>query len=743
MKTFFEKLQQLGKMQTDEIWGGLVATLVALPSAIAFGVAIYAPLGSKNVAVGALAGVIGTVVLGLIVPFIGGTKRLITAPCAPAAALLSAFVINYVSVPSSATLAIIMLIIIGVLTGIFQIIFGIFRFGGFAQHIPYPVISGFLTGVGLFIIIGQVPKFLGITENISSYLATISFSLWHWQSVFIGLMTILAMIIAPRLTHKVPTAIFGIVTGMLVYLVLSIFNPELRSSTNNRFVIGPLFSDELGIVDSILLRWQYAGNISWAMVKPIIDNAFILAVLLSIDTIKTCVVLGVMTASRYNPNRELIGQGIGNIFSAILGGIPGAGVAGATIVNHSANAKTSVSGFLVGVFSLIAILVFGGLIQWVPISSLAAILIVVGIRMIDKKSLRWILQKDTRTDFFIALVVVVTALSSSLINATIVGVLLSAVLFLREQIHHSVVRHYSTGSKTFSRRIRSLDDMQILYKHGHLIVVIELEGSLFFGTANQLSLVLEKAIAKSEFLLLDFRRVQSMDLSAVRVFETIRKQFSQKGGQVIFSHLPTSMPNGRNLRQYFEQLGLLENKNDPSKFVRFFGERDEALEWIEDALLTKYRVDYEPERILELREMEIFNHRKEETLFNLEVLMEKLHFKKGEVIYTQGAHGDELYLIRSGTVRVSMNIHDKNIYHYTFGRGDFFGEASFFDNSTRLTEAVARENTEIFSLSRKDFESFADEHPRCASNLLEGLASVLARRLRFSNARLRSIEEIQ
>ena len=187
---------KLLKPEAGDFWGGLAAMLVALPSAIAFGVAIYSPLGASYVAQGALAGILGVVALGLIAPALGGTNRLITAPCAPAAAVLSAFAIEFMYGGGSIESALLMVSMLGLLAGLLQIFFGTLRLGQLIKYMPYPVVSGYLSGVGLIIIASQVPKFLGAQKDIHFWESLAAPELWKWQSMLVGAVTIGVMIAA-------------------------------------------------------------------------------------------------------------------------------------------------------------------------------------------------------------------------------------------------------------------------------------------------------------------------------------------------------------------------------------------------------------------------------------------------------------------------------------------------------------------------------------------------------------------
>src|SRR5450759_2513369 len=205
---------------SGEIWGGLAAMLGALPSAIAFGVTIFAPLGGSYAAAGAVAGILGATVLGLVSPMLGGTNRLITTPCAPAAAVLSGFAIQMVAQNTPPDSIVLMIGLIGLLTGVIQITFGAIGLGRLIKYMPYPVVSGYLSGVGLIIIISQIPRLLGVPKDTRFWDALVSPSLWQWQGIIVGTVTVIVRVAAPKLTKAVPAAIIALACGVLAYFGL-------------------------------------------------------------------------------------------------------------------------------------------------------------------------------------------------------------------------------------------------------------------------------------------------------------------------------------------------------------------------------------------------------------------------------------------------------------------------------------------------------------------------------------------
>jgi sulfate permease, SulP family len=729
---------KIGKPENlaGDFWGGLAAMLVALPSAIAFGVTIYAALGGTFAAYGALAGILGTTALGLVASLAGGTKRLITAPCAPAAAVLSAFAIQQVALGTPDATILLLLVVLALMTGVLQMIFGFVGLGGLIKYMPYPVVSGYLSGVGLIIIGSQVPKFLGAPTSATLWHALSAPATWLWQSVVVGIVTVAVMVLAPRVTKAVPAAILALLAGTGSYFGLSLIDPAMLVLDNNPLVIGAMGGSGGGFTEGMAARWHGVQGMGLGDLRNLLVPALTLAVLLSIDTLKTCVVLDALTRSRHDSNRELIGQGLGNVTAGLIGGMPGAGQMGATMVNMSSGAVSRMSGVIEGALALLAFLLLGKLIAWVPVAALAAILIVVGIRMIDRHSFQFLKSRNTIFDFAVILAVVTVALTVGLIPASATGVVLAIVLFIREQIGGQVVRRKVYGNQSFSKQIRLHDDMTILEQRGDQAVIFELQGSLFFGTANQLYTSLEPEIKARKYILLDMARVQTIDVTAAHMLEQIRDMMAEKGGFLVFAKLPYNLPSGRDMQQYIDQMGLAPYKSA----ARIFDELDGAQEWVENRILKEAALERAEEKLLDLNELGLFKGRKEETLAALELRLDKRSVKAGEKIFARGDAGDELYLIRKGSVRIMLTLAGDKAHHVSsFGRGDFFGEMAFLDGDARSADAIAFTDVDLFVLSRKTFDAFADEHKKASLKLMEGLASTLASRLRYANTELRAL----
>ena len=265
-------------------------------------------------------------------------------------------------------------------------------------------------------------------------------------------------------------------------------------------------------------------------------------------------------------------------------------------------------------------------------------------------------------------------------------------------------------------------------------MIVELQGSLFFGTAHQLYLALEPEIGPRTYVVLSMRRVQFLDLTATHVLEQIKDRLERVGAYLIFTDIPRGLPSGLKMKRYLRDVGLLR----ASGRALAFRQLDEALEWIERQLLVAEAFPGDNEGPpLELAELEQLLGWKPGTLGNLADLLEARHFPAGSRVFTAGMPGGDLVFIRRGTLRVEMPIAKKDVWHIgTFGRGDFIGEMGFLDSQRRSSDALALTDTDCFILSRARFDAAGGP---AAADIFEGLARVLAMRLRFTNKELRAL----
>ena len=726
----------------DDLWGGLAAMLVALPSSIAFGVLVYSAIGNEYVGAGALAGIIGAAALGVIAPIFGRTSGLISAPCAPAAAVLSALVVGLVGDVQGFTPADVLslMALTVIFSALLQVLYGVIGGGRLIKFVPYPVVSGYMSGVGVIIALGQIPKLFGLDKGTPLIKGLVSPELWRWQGLVVGLITIAVMITTPKITRKVPAAILGLLGGVIAYFILALFSSGLMELQGNPLIIGPIKASG-SFFGAVADRLTSLLSLNLLSIQTILVPALTLSVLLSIDTLKTCVVLDALTRSRHKSDRELIGQGIGNMVSFLTGGIPGAGTMGPTLINVTSGGRTPRSGIIEGVLVVMTLLLLGRLFAWVPIGALAGILLVISYRMFDwRNMLRLLRYPAGRLDFAVIAFVILVAVTVDLIAASGVGIALAILLFIRDQIRGSVIRRKRGLDQVSSKTSRLDAEREVLNEHGDEAVFCELQGNLFFGTTDQLFTQLETDLRTKRYILLDMRRVQSMDYTAAHLFEQMQVQLEERGGRLLFTGMATGLHDQRDFERYLAQLGVVRQGGGG---VMVSETLDSALEWMEDRILEAYNIAQEDSaQPFELKDFELFRKFDEKTMRGLAACVTEMSVPQGQKVVSQGDPGDKIYLVRRGSVRILLPLKGGTPYHLaTIGQGDFFGELSFIDGSIRSADVEAKVQTDLYVLSRSRLNEQSHSDPVFGVQVFARLALAIAKRLRHTDAELQGLEE--
>jgi SulP family sulfate permease len=724
------------------MWGGLAAMLVALPSSVAFGILVYTAFGQEYAGQGAMAGLLGAAAIGIAAPLIGRTGGLISAPCAPAAAILTALITGMISGANGSPLepaSIMPLMALTVLlSALFQTLYGIIGGGRLIKFIPFQVVSGFLSGVGLLIAIGQLPKLLGLPSGLNLAQGMLSPELWKWQGLVVGIVTMAVMALAPLATGKIPAAILGLFAGIVTYFCMSLFSPGLLELHGNPLIIGPLQTSG-SFLESVTAQAHSLLKIDFTSLNLVLIPALTLSILLSIDTLKTCVGLDALTRSRHDSNQELIGQGFGNLASFLAGGIPGSGTMGPTLVNVTSGGRTPRSGVIEGVFVVLALVFLSRLIAWVPIGSLAGILLMIAWRMFDKNMFRLLRYPAGRLDFCVIAGVVLVALTVDLIAASGVGVAMAILLFIRDQVRGSVIRRKSCLNQMSSKTRRLPAEREILNRDGDQAVFCELQGNLFFGTTDQLFSQLEPDLRTCRFLLLDMRHVQSLDYSAVHLFEQMHAQLAERGGQLLFSGMPSGVLEQRDFERYLAQMGLVREGDG----VMITETRDSALEWMEERILEAAGyIRTGEENLLELKDFRLFREFNDQELTALEACVSELTLRQGEKVFRSGDQGDELFLVRRGILRVLLPLEGGKYHHlFTICQGGVIGELAFLDRGVRSVDVEARVETDLYALSRSRFNELARANAAIGVQVFARLALSIAESLRQTDAELSILEE--
>ncbi|NNE37835.1 MAG: SLC26A/SulP transporter family protein, partial [Gammaproteobacteria bacterium] len=552
-------------------------------------------------------------------------------------------------------------------------------------------------------------------------------------------VTICVMVLAPRITKKVPAAILGLFAGIISYFILGIFNPGMMALTGNNLIIGPIQSSA-SFTDTVSGRFSSILQIRMDDLKMVIYSAMALSVLLSIDTLKTCVVLDALTKNRHNSNRELFGQGIANLASFASGGMAGAGTMGPTLVNVTSGGRKPASGIAEGILVILAILALSPLIAWVPIAALAGILLVVAFNMFEWSAFGLLKHKETRFDFAVIAAVVIVAETMGLIQASATGIGLAILLFIRDQIRGSVLRRKFTLCEISSKTQRLESEREILKSNGENAAVVDLQGNLFFGTTDQLFTELDQDLKTRKWMLFDLRRVQSLDYTAAHLFTLMEERLDERGGDLLFCGLPSTLNSRQDLYKYMKRVGLI---SDSGIGIRIFETRDSAIEWMENQILEDHGwLNTSVDPALDIEDIELLRQLDQETIDSLKGCIKEMTVKPGEKIFSQGDQGDEIFLLRRGVVRILLPLRGGKFHHLaTFIRGDYFGEMAFLDKGARSADAVAKTECELYMLSREEFNKQVYQNPVMGVQVFARLALAVSLRLRETDIELRGNED--
>ncbi|MCE1187817.1 MAG: cyclic nucleotide-binding domain-containing protein, partial [Ignavibacteria bacterium] len=303
----------------------------------------------------------------------------------------------------------------------------------------------------------------------------------------------------------------------------------------------------------------------------------------------------------------------------------------------------------------------------------------------------------------------------------------------------SVIRKKILGNQIFSKKIRLESDLVTLQKKGEQTIILQLQGQLFFGTTDQLLSELEPFLSKCRFVVLDMKRVQSVDYTAAHLMQQLKDRLKKNGAHLVITSIPLSLPTGQNVRSYLEDLGLHERNT-----LKFFGDLSSGLEWIEENILEEERGEENvKERKLDLKQIEFFKNFPDKYLSEIRKIVNETHYNTGEEIFHAGDESDEMYFIRRGNVRIMMPLEQGGSHHLiTFASGAVFGDMSFLDKAHRSARAVAEDEVDLFVLSRDRFDKLVAVHPEIGGMVFERLAKTITARLRQSNIELKAQQEL-
>ncbi|MGE0861377.1 MAG: SLC26A/SulP transporter family protein [Gammaproteobacteria bacterium] len=711
----------LARPTAGDAWGALAATAILLPQAMAFGVTLFTASGA-DAASGAYAGLVTTAALCLLSGLFGGAPGVISAPTGPALVLLgsAAAALSAAGLRGSDLLLGIAAVVMA--AGALQFAIGLAGGGKLVKYIPSSVISGFMTGSAILMIKSQV-KALG------AHGLDAAWSGWRWLPAAVALVTIVGVKLAPRLLPRLPGPIAGLALGTLAFHALVALHGGPPPAA---WLIGRLAGFR---TDSLGLPLDGLAALPWTLILP---SAAALAVLAALNTLLAAVIADASTGLRHDARRALMGGGLGLVASALAGGIGGSGTTGATVIAvHSGGTRWVAA--LIGALFLLLTAFAGDAGRVLPIGALAGVIIAVALDIADRDILAWARRGGTRQEAMIAVLVTVITVGYDLITAIGAGVAIAILLFIREQVSAPIVARRSTAREVRSLRARPESERLLIEQHGERIVLFELRGNLFFGTADRLMDELGAALAGPNWVVLHLRKVTAIDLTAIKLLQQIANRLQDAGGELVFCELHAEAGIGES----FEDALRAVSDRLAKRPVRTFNGRDEALEYAEDALLDALQHAHaHGDSRVAFAANAIARHLSPAQVANLEARLTTQTLAAGATLFAEGEPGEELYIVIRGRVEILLRTsahHHKRLAVY--GAGSFFGELALLKRGPRAGLAVATQDSELLALSRETFERLKQDDPALAIALLTALCETLVNIQRWSTRELQRLSE--
>jgi len=513
-----------------DIFGGITAGIVALPLALAFGIQAFGGIDDPAASsMGALAGLVGATLLGFFASLCGGTHSQISGPTGPmtviSASLISA---AWASSNGDFSSVLIAMSLAGLFCGLFQILFGVLRIGKYVKYIPYPVLSGFMSGIGVIIILQQIYPLIGLKAPVKVVDMVIKFpqivsSGISVTALLLGAASVVIIYLFPKITKKVPSTLVALIVVTVASLFLKL---------DEKLIIGTIPS---GLPKPFFLKDGLdLSGVDWATVlKASIVPGVTLACLGSIDTLLTSVVADNITKTKHNSNQELIGQGIGNAVAGLFCGLPGAGATMRTVVNVRSGGRNRISGMIHSILLLSILLGLGSLVKFVPLSVLAGILITVGISIIDFRGFKD-LRRVPKEDAFVLLVVFLMTVFVDLLTAVGVGMVIACILFM-VRMGKLVESTYQTSdcTKEAYSEVSWEDDPQ--FEEHHKVFIKHLEGPVFFGNVNSFKDMMQSVPDDTKTVVIRMKKVDYLDQSGLYALETAIEDLQARGITVLLT----------------------------------------------------------------------------------------------------------------------------------------------------------------------------------------------------------------
>ncbi|WP_314005309.1 sulfate permease [Gemella morbillorum] len=521
---FFSVMKNYTREQfIKDIVAGLIVAIIALPLSIAL--AIASGVNPEQ-------GLYTAIIAGFFISFLGGSRVQIGGPTAAFVVIIYGIIAEH-GIPG--------LIIATLLAGVMLILMGLFHFGDLIKFIPKTITIGFTLGIAIGIVVGQIKDFLGLNmgavpaEFLTKLVAYIhNLGSINYITLAIGILALLIQIFWSKVSKKIPGSLVAII---VTTLLVAIFKLPVKT-------IGDLYTIKAGLPSFSM------PVLSFSLVREMILPAFTIAMLAAIESLLSAVVSDGMIGSKHKSNAELVGQGVGNILSALFGGIPATGAIARTAANVKNGGRTPVAGMVHALTLLLILLFLMPYASYIPMSCLAAILIIVGYNMSGWRTFVRIIKTAPKSDIAVLIITFLLTLFFDLVIAIEFGMVLAAFLFLKRMSDIAEVRQWTYIGSSEEEKLSEDIDLKYVPKN---TIVYEVFGALFFGAANVFTSF--KHEEGKNVLILRMRNVPVMDISGVEALEEILETCKKRNLTLILSHVNEQPYHAMEKAGFVEKIG--------------------------------------------------------------------------------------------------------------------------------------------------------------------------------------------
>jgi sulfate permease, SulP family len=724
-----------------EAGAGISAAFVLVAMMLPLGFIAFAPLGDYAVEAGLRAALAAAIFGNLTAIVLSGALLPNEVPRASSVFLFAAFVLRIATdgqLRASPTQGVVEILYLAALclalTGIIQIAFGMLRLGNIARFVPYPVVAGLMSGLAISLVLYELPEVLG-THGGGGGEEAAHHGVNGW-TLLVALVTIVVFVLVRRRWPSLPSKLIGLAAGTAVSVVIT----QVIGGD-----VGPRvpFLGKVPTPDALLPVLSGDGiALAVRFGYDLVVTALAIAVVGSLDSLLAAV--GEQDGpldTAHHPNRLLMALGCGNLVSSFFGGVPVAYSSHHALTTHHAGGRKLISS-IATTTTLVLLLLYGApLLQLIPVAALSAMMLVIAVGLIDRWAGSTIDrvrrgQYDSELMVNIALVLLVAGVTVAfgLVAAVVTGLILSMGLFLAV-MNRSLIRSITTGATRGSRRVYPPEQASLLRVEGHHIKMVELDGAIFFGTADRLAFEAMRAATGAQFLIIDLRRVTMIDASGALMLQKLTRLLDDQGVKLLLAHISATSKLGRAL----QGAGVFTQRHHAD----WFDDADRALEWAEHRLLEQAKV-WDDDHELAIGEFALLKGLSADELQFMKPYLDRQLFPARAALYHEGQLGDRLYLLAKGAVSIVAEDPEAKGKHrrvVTLAPGVIFGESAMIEGGTRSVTAIAEGEVVTYSLSRSNLEAIHVRDPDLYRRISLNMLSHLSGLLRMTTSILRDASE--